>query len=299
MKSTLLTAVLMTSSIFTSHLALAYEAFNLNAITNIFANDEFQDQNITEFGLSGSKKIVLTFDDGPGNGTERILDTLKKYNIKATFFALGQQLRKYPTTAKRIVNEGHVLANHSFQHDRLSKDIYKTNPAALFTDLMSTHKEIKKLTPDKNFYYFRAPYGAWSQGHADYLNQDAELRKYIGPIHWTTGGDINVDSTGAPTDAADWKCWGKSMPAFNDYKLCGTGYLNSMIRKNGGMVLFHDIHSKTADMIEYIIPILIQKGFQFIKIDEVDELKNYERKQLSEFFKERASYYRNFKEQQK
>ena len=53
-----------------------------------------QDSNIEVFNLDNTKKVVLTFDDGPGKGTDQILTILKKYGIRATFFALGQQIKK-------------------------------------------------------------------------------------------------------------------------------------------------------------------------------------------------------------
>lgn len=68
-------------------------------------------------GSSAEKTVALTFDDGPNEPyTSEILDILDKYGIKATFFVIGQNVEEYPAVAKRIIQEGDVLANHSYSH---------------------------------------------------------------------------------------------------------------------------------------------------------------------------------------
>lgn len=64
----------------------------------------------------GSRKVYLTFDDGPSSNTGRILDILAEYDVKATFFVVGKTEEKYQSLYKRIVEEGHTLAMHSFSH---------------------------------------------------------------------------------------------------------------------------------------------------------------------------------------
>ena len=70
------------------------------------------------------KLVALTFDDGPyGEATNQILDILKKERVHATFFLLGLNVEKYPAIAKRIVNEGHVIGNHSYSHSGLLSEM--------------------------------------------------------------------------------------------------------------------------------------------------------------------------------
>lgn len=64
----------------------------------------------------GSRKVYLTFDDGPSSNTGRILDILAEYDVKATFFVVGKTEEKYQSLYKRIVDEGHTLAMHSYSH---------------------------------------------------------------------------------------------------------------------------------------------------------------------------------------
>ena len=64
----------------------------------------------------GERKVYLTFDDGPSSNTGRILDILAEYDVKATFFVVGKEDEKYQPLYKRIVEEGHTLAMHSYSH---------------------------------------------------------------------------------------------------------------------------------------------------------------------------------------
>jgi peptidoglycan/xylan/chitin deacetylase (PgdA/CDA1 family) len=78
------------------------------------------------------KKIFLTFDDGPNEYTLKILEILKKLNVKATFFVCGKNCQKYPEILRKILNEGHSIGNHSFSHSmkfffNSKKEIERTN----------------------------------------------------------------------------------------------------------------------------------------------------------------------------
>jgi len=84
---------------------------------------------------TNNKVVALTFDDAPSEYTDQVLTILKEKNIKATFYAIGQNIEKFPTQVKEIVNQGHELGNHSYSHVRLilkppsfiSREVDKTN----------------------------------------------------------------------------------------------------------------------------------------------------------------------------
>jgi peptidoglycan/xylan/chitin deacetylase (PgdA/CDA1 family) len=111
---------------------------------------------ITRQGNSQIRNLALTFDDGPDlKYTPKILDTLKKYNVKATFFVVGTQVQKYPTTFHRIIHEGHEIGSHSFQHlkfPQLSADQIKYQ--------LTHNNEIIHQNGGKPIMIFRPPYGA-------------------------------------------------------------------------------------------------------------------------------------------
>lgn len=247
-----------------------------------FYDVEFQEQNIEFFGLDHTHFIALTFDDGPGKGTESILNTLKQYHIKASFFVLGSQAKKHPELIKRIVSEGHVLANHSYSHPNLSKNIYQTEPKLLISELKSTHEILKPYLKPGQKLFFRAPYSLWQSSNASVLNQDPELASYIGPICWDVGrSDESVN--GKYLSAGDWNCWSQKPEALTPLQ-CAEGYRNTIETINGGVVLMHDIHNKTAEMVKILIPQLLQKGYRFITLNQVQELNKYQFQRSSKIY---------------
>ena len=104
---------------------------------------------------NSEKKIYLTFDDGPIPGvTEWVLDLLKEENIKATFFCIGDNVKKHPDVFKRILSEGHQTGNHTFNH----LNGWKTNTNDYIENLKRYEAEITKLNIENSF-LFRPPYG--------------------------------------------------------------------------------------------------------------------------------------------
>jgi len=118
------------------------------------------DQAIKQGGIVSqagpeNKEVALTFDDGPSSYTGAILDTLKKYHASATFFTLGNQVSSFPLPMQRAVAEGHVVGNHTWDH----QDLTRLGPNDV-RDEMSTQIDTvtgKKLPAPK---LFRPPYGA-------------------------------------------------------------------------------------------------------------------------------------------
>ena len=115
------------------------------------------------------KIIYLTFDDGPVPGpTEFVLDTLNKFNIKATFFCIGDNVRKHPDIFNRILNEGHLAANHTFNHLKgwstgLSTYVQNVKQCEEELRLHNTGRSIKNKL-------FRPPYGRISRSQMKELN---------------------------------------------------------------------------------------------------------------------------------
>ncbi len=111
---------------------------------------------ITRNGNPKNKTITLSFDDGPDlKYTPKILDILKKYNVKATFFVVGSQIEKYPTIFKRMIREGHDIANHGYRHLKITELTANQlkSQLELNTALMKKYKAAGRLV-------FRPPYGA-------------------------------------------------------------------------------------------------------------------------------------------
>jgi peptidoglycan/xylan/chitin deacetylase (PgdA/CDA1 family) len=231
----------------------------------------FQQRTIFHSGLRNAHTIALTFDDGPNAHTGEVLDALKELNVKATFFIVGNQAHRHPEILARIAREGHLLANHSATHAFLGNR-YDANPEALLEQLRDVHDQIAPLMAKTDKFYFRAPYGAWKSAHAQILNADPTLRQYVGPIYWDVGGDITMSRSGYVMSAADWDCWHIGWSA----RTCAKGYSREIRRKDGGVVLMHCIHLRSAELVRAVVPALIEEGYRFVRLDQMPEYRQYE-----------------------
>ena len=122
------------------------------------------------------KKIWLTFDDGPEEEvTEFILLTLKKLEIRATFFLTGEQIKKYPELTKQIIEAGHIVGNHSFSH----LDGFKTKKEKYIYDIELCQKlineKIVEMGMSKKSRIFRPPYGRILPKQIKLLNEKYQL----------------------------------------------------------------------------------------------------------------------------
>lgn len=185
--------------------------------------------------LDSRKLVSLTFDDGPNPlYTQQVLDILAKYEVKATFFLLGQEVVRHPQLAKKIVEEGHVVANHSFGHPNLA-DI---SDEEVLKEINQTQAAIFDATGVTATMY-RMPYGA---GGARVVNMFPELESVI----W------NVDSE-------DW--------ISDDAYLIYDNVIENMLPHT--VILMHDKHQSTVDSLELIIPDLLDQGYEFVDPLEV------------------------------
>ncbi len=231
----------------------------------------FQTRNIFHSGLRETHTVALTFDDGPNANTPAVLDELKAQGVKATFFIVGRMAHAYPSVLARIAAEGHLLANHSATHPLLGRK-YVDHPEMLLDQIRQVDDEITPLMPAGTKFYFRAPYGSWRSPHAEALNADPVLKKYVGPIYWDEGGDVEMSSDGYILSAADWSCWHRHW----DADTCAKGYLREIRRNDGGVVLMHCIHSQSAALVAAVVPALQQEGYTFVRIDQVPAYQKFE-----------------------
>jgi peptidoglycan/xylan/chitin deacetylase (PgdA/CDA1 family) len=242
-----------------------------------FAGDEreqlafFQPKNITHSGLRGTHTVALTFDDGPNAATLAVMSALKAQNVPATFFIVGRMAKAHPDILTQVAANGYQLANHSASHPSLGSR-YDRHPELLLAQIRQVHDEIAPLMKPGEKFYFRAPYGAWRSAHAQILNADPVLRNYIGPIYWDAGGDIVMSKDGYILSSADWDCWRRGW----DASKCAKGYLREIRRKDGGVILMHCINGKAADLVNAVVPALVEEGYRFVRIDQIPQYRQYE-----------------------
>ncbi|MEY4066468.1 MAG: hypothetical protein RIR26_2676 [Pseudomonadota bacterium] len=204
--------------------------------------------------------ISLTFDDGPGPRTAELSRYLKAEGIHATFFIQGSAAAAYPDALRQLAEDGHRLANHTYSHQHMPR---VTDPVS---EVKRTDDLIKKYVTD-NVFMFRAPYGDWNGQVATVLN-NAGLTKYVGSVFWDIGGERQERPDGRLTTAADWACW-----SFNDsVEKCADGYMNETRDVGRGIILMHDVHSRTIDMVKNIVPRLKDERFRFVRLEEVPSI---------------------------
>ncbi len=227
-------------------------------------------------GNSNIPNIALTFDDGPGRVTPCILDLLRKYGAKATFFCLGHNIdknivaqdytRKHITGSdivKRANDEGHLIAIHSYDHLALP---VLTDEEILNNELSRTKNIITNLIR-KPPVYFRPPYGSID----DRVNNIAKALD-LKIVLWSCR---SADSSTEPAIILDGSL---------KYKYGPVDIYNNIMRhtENGSIILCHDGHSGTYDAnfgiisaLDRAIPELQQKGFNFVTVDDLLATGNY------------------------
>lgn len=190
------------------------------------------------------KTVMLSFDDGPHREySDEIAAILKKYGIPAVFFEVGQNLGELDkegkphlnwggTVSRRLIAEGHVIANHSFTHAQLSKQ----KGDALKNEVLGTDALLRTVDAARSP-LFRFPYGARNEEGLTLLDQ-AQLKSMM----W------NIDSL-------DW-----ADPVPNSI---ADRVLRTLDKEKRGIVLFHDIHERTVKALPLVLDRLVADGYQF------------------------------------
>lgn len=194
--------------------------------------------------LETEKKIALSFDDGPGIYTLEVLELLKKYNAKSTFFCIGKNIEVYPEILQKVIDEGHFVGNHSYSHSKFF-DFY--NAKRITEELQNTDKLLEKFT-SKKINFFRPPYGVTTPSIRRALKVTGH--KVVGwNIRSLDGGTTDVE------------------------------LILNRIKKRvspGGIVLLHDTGLHSVLVLEQFLQFLQQNNYQVISIEELLNLKAYE-----------------------
>jgi peptidoglycan/xylan/chitin deacetylase (PgdA/CDA1 family) len=140
---------------------------------------------------TGSQAIALTFDDGPDPvETPKILALLAQYHLTATFCLIGENVQKHPEIVQQIVDAGHTLCNHTWEH---SLTIGQQKPAAIRADLERTNAAIRAAVPDAEIPFFRAPGGNFTDRLVSvaYSEKMASLYWQVDPRDWDHSADTD------------------------------------------------------------------------------------------------------------
>ena len=204
-------------------------------------------QNIKTIYTSDTKRVFLTFDDGPSSNTSDILDILKEKNIKATFFVLGSQVEKMPEVVKRVYQEGHYIANHGYSHKY--SQIY-SSPEMVLEEFKQCNAAVAKAieVPEYNSHLFRFPGGSVGGKYSNVKSQAISLLEQNEILH--------VDWNALTGDSE------KTNPT-EEYLMNNLQITTE--NKKSIVILMHDAQAKrvTVDFLPKVIEFLEQQEYQF------------------------------------
>ena len=177
--------------------------------------------------------VAITYDDGPGKYTDKILSCLEKYDARATFFVQGKNVAGYKSVLKRAVELDCEIGNHTWNHVNLSS----SSSGTIASQISMTNNAVYNATGVYPKLY-RPPYGAYTKAVLNSISMPA--------IMWSV-------------DTLDWKTRNAAKT------------LESVKRdvKDGAIILLHDIHAPTLDATLSVIPYLLKQGYQLVTVSEL------------------------------
>ena len=203
---------------------------------------QLQKYNSAYLGDTSKKVVYLTFDAGYENGcTEKILDILKKHEIKAAFFLVGNYMERNADLVRRMVNEGHIVGNHTMHHYNMEKI---SDPAAFAEELQELEKLFLDITGKELPKYYRPPQGIYSEENLK-MAQDLGYKT----VFWSLA-------------YADWD---------NNSQMSEKSALKKIIDNihNGEIMLLHPTSATNAKIMKSLITELKSMGYRFATLEEL------------------------------
>ncbi|WP_026671882.1 polysaccharide deacetylase family protein [Alkalihalobacterium bogoriense] len=214
-----------------------------NPVSNIILQQKYPDTVVLR-GDTTQLQVALTFDDGPDpRFTPQVLDILNQYNVPATFFVMGARAEVYPDIVRRMVEEGHIVGNHTYWHPNL---VEQADVAVLEREVNQTEDLLENMIGYRTK-LFRAPYGFLYEELVEKL------------------AEMNYSVIGWSVDSLDWRELPSQDTAFN--------VLSNV--EPGSIILMHDggdwdaDRTSTIEALHQIIPALQQQGFEFVTVPEL------------------------------
>lgn len=184
---------------------------------------------------NSDKLIALTFDDGPGKDTKRLLDGLRKLGAHCTFFVVGQYASIYPSTIKQCYEDGHQIASHSYTHPFLTN----LSDSEIRSEMKKTNDAVNKAIGCELTLMVRPPYGDYNDRVLNVLGVPA--------FYWSD-------------DSGDWWSGATANSVYNNtMKTAG----------DGDILLLHDSHSWSVDAALRIVEALQAQGYEFVTVSEL------------------------------
>ena len=193
-------------------------------------------------GDTTKKVLYLTFDAGYENGcTEKILDTLKKHQVPAAFFLVGNYIEKNADLVRRMADEGHIVANHTMHHYDMSK---LTDRASFTKELQDLETLYRETTGREMAKFYRPPQGIYSE-------ENLKMAKALGykTVFWSLAY-VDWNNDAQPTKE---QAFSKLLPRTHD----------------GAVVLLHSTSRTNAEILEELIVKWKEMGYSFGTVEEL------------------------------
>lgn len=193
-------------------------------------------------GDTSEKTLYLTFDAGYENGsTEKILDTLKKHDVKAAFFLVGNYIERNADLVRRMVEEGHIVANHTMHHPDMSKLSDKERFSKELTELEALFRSVTGKEMPK---YYRPPQGVYSE-------ENLKMAKDLGykTVFWSLAY-VDWNNDAQPTRE---QAFSKLLPRTH----------------NGAVILLHSTSKTNAEILDELLTKWKSGGYRFETIDKL------------------------------
>ena len=204
--------------------------------------DQLKQYDAAYIGDTAEKVLYLTFDAGYENGcTAKILDTLKKHNVPAGFFLVGNYIEKNADLVRRMAEEGHIVANHTMHHYDMSRLTDKAAFRKELTDLENLYRETVGQEMPK---YYRPPQGIYSE-------ENLAMAKEMGykTVFWSLAY-VDWNNDAQPTKE---QAFAKLLPRTH----------------NGAVVLLHSTSATNAEILDELLTMWKGEGYRFGTLEEL------------------------------
>lgn len=220
---------------------LSFQSEGKPPIANATA-DQLKHYNAYYANMTDEKILYLTFDAGYENGnTPKILDALKKHQVPATFFVVGNYLETSPDLVKRMAEEGHIVANHTYHHPDMSKITDKAQFQKELNDLEALYRQI---TGDEMKKYYRPPQGKYSETNLQMANELG-----YSTFFWSLAYVDWYQDQQPTREEAFKKLLGRIHP--------------------GAIVLLHSTSSTNAEILDELLSKWKEMGYSFQSLDQL------------------------------
>ncbi|MCM1283651.1 MAG: polysaccharide deacetylase family protein [Muribaculaceae bacterium] len=199
------------------------------------ADAKKDEEKEVEKGRELPKQIAITFDDGPNPlYTEKLLEGLKKREVKATFFLLGSEVEEYPKLVEKIYDDGHLIGVHSYRHVNFGE----IGDEAAMKQIDAAREAIYSVTGEYAG-FIRPPYGCWKDSLNDKVPM-IEVLWDVDPLDWATADADTVAQR-----------------------------ILKAVDKGGTIILLHDASQSSVQAAFTVIDALTEQGYEFVTVEEL------------------------------